>query len=86
MIGRIREFIIEELVLDDLDGDIGHDDDLLTSGLIDSLGVMRLVGFIQDEFAIEVSPEDVTIENFLTLATITRYIARSSADGERDRV
>ena len=76
-IGLIREFIAEELVLDELEDEIGHDEDLLTSGMIDSLGVMRLVGFIQDEFEISVPPEDVTIENFLTLATISNYIARN---------
>lgn len=86
MIGLIREFIVEELVLDDLDGDIGDDDDLLTTGLVDSLGVMRLVGFIQDEFAIEVPPEDVTIENFLSLATISSYIARNAVETERGQV
>ncbi len=76
-IGLIREFIAEELVLDELEDEIGHDEDLLTSGMIDSLGVMRLVGFIQDEFEISVPPEDVTIENFLTLATISNYIAKN---------
>lgn len=85
-IGLIREFISDELVLDELDGEIGHDQDLLTSGLIDSLGVMRLVGFIQDGFAVDVPPEDVTIENFLTLATICEYLSRCGAEVEGSRV
>ncbi len=79
----IREFIADELIVDDLDAGIGNDEDLLTSGLVDSLGVMRLVGFIQDEFSIDVPPEDVTIENFLSLSKISNYIAiRSQFDAE----
>ena len=78
----IREFITDELVLDELDDEIGPDQDLLTSGLIDSLGVMRLVGFIQDEFAVQVPPEDVTIDNFLSLATISTYVTKSGSGSD----
>jgi len=85
-LGPIRDFITDELVLDELDEDIGEQQDLLTSGLIDSLGVMRLVGFIQDEFAVDVPPEDVTIDNFLTLATICDYLSRRATKTGRGPV
>ena len=48
--------------------------DLLTSGLIDSLGVMRLVAHIESHWDITISPGDVTLENFCTVNTIVDYV------------
>jgi acyl carrier protein len=67
----IREYIISDL----LDGQaVGDGDDLLLSGLVDSLGVMRLVTFLEDTFATTVPPEDVTIDNFANIDSIAAYI------------
>ena len=63
--------------------ELGEDTDLLTSGILDSLGVMMLVGFIETEIGVEVPPEDVTIENFRTIASIDDYLMRrGAADAE----
>ena len=53
---------------------LNNDDDLLLSGLIDSLGVVRLIAFIEQTFDTHIPPEDVTIENFGTVQSIADYI------------
>ena len=70
----LARFIASELLGDD-SHHVGEHDDLLTSGLIDSLGVMSLIFFIEQELGLEVPPEDVTIENFLSIETIDRYLS-----------
>ena len=50
------------------------DDDLLGEGLIDSMGVMWLVAFIEEKFGINVPLEDVTINNFRTIDLIDAYL------------
>lgn len=70
---QLIEFISREFLSDD--AELGNEDDLLTTGLIDSLGVMRLVSFMETEFCITVPPQDVTIENFLSVRTIAEYVA-----------
>ena len=52
------------------------EDDLLGSGLIDSMGVMRLVGFVEETFNIKIPPEDIVIENFMDVNAITNYVKR----------
>jgi acyl carrier protein len=69
----------KELLADQDDIDIQEDDNLLLSGLIDSLGIMRLITFIEQEFQVKVQPEDVTIENFSTIKIISDYLARHGA-------
>ena len=49
-------------------------DDLLGSGLIDSMGVMRLVSFVEETFNIKIPPEDIVIENFMDVKAITKYV------------
>lgn len=71
---RLTQFITVELLSDRGLMTLNGDDSLLTSGLIDSLAIMRLVNFIEDEFDVEVMPEDVTIENFQTVNVIANYV------------
>ena len=48
IIESLRQFITVQL-LNNPDMQIANDDDLLISGLLDSLGIMRLIGYIEDE-------------------------------------
>lgn len=52
---------------------VSDDDELLLSGMIDSLGVMSLVSFIEQTFVIEIPFGDVTIENFATIRAMADY-------------
>ena len=55
---------------------IGVDDDLLGTGLLDSLSVMSLVYHIEEDLGISIPAEDVLIENFGSLSAIDRYVGR----------
>lgn len=70
----IRDYITDELLFGLDDVELADDDNLLLSGLLDSLGIMRLVAFLSEEFEAEIPPEDVTIEHFMTISHIARYL------------
>jgi acyl carrier protein len=70
----LRRYISQELLSDRNGVVVGDDDDLLGSWAIDSVGMMALVLFIEDEFMLAVPPEDVTIENFVSIAAIDAYL------------
>jgi len=55
-------------------GEIKEDDDLLSSGLIDSLGILTLVSFMEEQFSIEIPSEDVVYENFNSIESMSRYL------------
>ena len=77
-IDTLRDFIRTRLA-----GDpglaIAADEDLLLSGLVDSLGVMRLTAFIEETFGLDVPPADVTLAHFGSLQQITAYLAARQA-------
>lgn len=72
---EISRFITEELINDPDFDELGVQEDLMGSGLIDSLGMIRLVGFIETTYNIQVPVEDLTIENFKSLETINNYLS-----------
>ena len=47
---------------------------LLRRGVIDSLGVMELVGFVEEQFGVAVPPQDVTQQHFGTVQGIADYV------------
>ena len=55
--------------------DLGGDDSLLSSGILDSLAIVKLLSFVEDEFDVEIADADFDPENFETLNTITKLIA-----------
>jgi acyl carrier protein len=62
--------LIQEDILNDLDLEIEADQDLLLSEILNSLNVILLITRLENMYGIDISPEDVTIENFGTLKRI----------------
>lgn len=70
----ILRYISAELLLGQENLDLDASDNILTTGLIDSLGIMRLIAFLEEEYELHVPPEDVTIEHFRTVQKIADYL------------
>lgn len=73
--------LIQELTpVPGLDADtIAASQDLLTGGLIDSLGLMTVVESVEKALGKRLPPADITIDNFNSLAAIERLQARLAA-------
>ena len=54
---------------------LNNDLDLLSAGIIDSLGILRMVAFMEEELGIKVPDEDVVFENFQNIQCMARYVA-----------
>lgn len=50
--------------------------DLIGSGILDSLGILQLVAYIDKVFGIEVPDEDVVYENFMSIDAIGNYLQK----------
>jgi acyl carrier protein len=74
----LKNFILAELLNGQNLVSLDDDEDLLISGLIDSLGVVRLINFIEQSLEMSIPPEDVTLENFQTVGCISKYLSQFS--------
>src|SRR5208283_3008271 len=70
---KIRTFILEKFPLA-RKRQLKDSDALLESGIVDSLGVLDLVHFIEREFSIAVADDDLVPENFRTIDRIVAFI------------
>ncbi len=71
----ILELLNEELSLDP-SVIIDEETDLLLTGLVDSLGVIQVVAWIEDELNVSIDPVDVTLENFQSAGRMIRFASR----------
>ncbi len=75
---KLLAFISSKLLNGTLIGDLQADEDLLSSGLVDSMGMMRLIAYIEEETGIQVPPEDMILENFMNVESIEKYLQSRS--------
>lgn len=66
------ELIVDEISLDP-DAPLDAQTDLLLTGLVDSLGVVQIVGWLEDRLAVTIEPTDVVLENFQTVERMVRF-------------
>lgn len=69
----LGSFILDELAKG-RKGSISPRDDLLGEGIIDSLGILQLVAFIEERFNLAIADEDVVIENFQSVEALSTYV------------
>ena len=54
---------------------VPDDESLTGAGVLTSLGIFRLVAFVEGTFSVSIDDEDITDENFHSINTIERMIA-----------
>lgn len=72
----LLKYIQEQLLNNELDEALDATDDLLGDGILDSLGMMKLILFIENEFGTKIPPQDMVIENFMTVSHISEYLSK----------
>ena len=58
---------------------LGAHDGLLTSGLLDSLAIVKLLSYLEEEFHVEIDDADFDPENFETISTIAGLVSNHGA-------
>lgn len=70
----VERFIVDELLVSDGRTKLDPDQSLVSSGVIDSLAILRLIAFLEEQFGIVVEDEEVVSENFETLNVIKAFV------------
>jgi acyl carrier protein len=78
----INDYISRELVQDASLLPLGNATSLLETGVLDSLSLLRLVGFIQERFGITVDDVDLLPENFDSVDAICAYLSSREGAGQ----
>ena len=71
---EVRQFFTQQLARD-LAG-VDDSTSLLQAGVLDSLGVMELVAFLQDQYGLTLDDDDLVPENLESVDAIVGFVAR----------
>lgn len=71
---KIKQFIVDEFMPDVAVDELDSDFDLLTGGVVDSLGLLQVVAWLETEFDVAVDESELGPESFRTVAAINDYI------------
>lgn len=71
----VREFVQREFMYDQ-HGELGEHDTLFPD-VVDSLGIMELVDFVEESYSVKIGQEELLVTNFSSLAALASLIERT---------
>ena len=78
----IERFISRELLRGDSGAPLEPHASLISTGILDSLALLKLILFIEEHFGIKVQDGDVIPGNFETIERITAFIQRNKREAK----
>jgi acyl carrier protein len=74
---QVKQFIVDEFMPDVSVDELGTDFDLLEGGVVDSLGLLKVVAWLESEYDIEVDDSELGPDSFRTPQAIATYVDES---------
>lgn len=71
---QIREFILRDLASAKGVSSFSDSESLMESGVIDSLGIFRLVAFLEEMFRVRIGDEEITHDNLKSVDSIEQLV------------
>ena len=72
-LSQIREFVINNFLFGDA-GRLTDDTSFMGSGIIDSTGMLELIGFLEETYGFKIKDEELTPENFDNVSLVARFV------------
>ena len=79
VIDRVRGFIIDNLGWEGSADELTDDLPLIQAGVLDSLGILTLVEFLESNYGITIEDREIVPANLGSLASIEQYVKSKSA-------
>ena len=76
---EIKAFIVDNYLFGDDDG-FENDSSFIKAGIIDSTGIMHLVSFLQEKYAVAIEDEELIPDNLDSIIKITAFIERKKQE------
>ena len=80
VVTELTEYIVKEVASRPPVEPVTPDYPIIEGGLVDSLGLFKVIAFIEERYPVRIPPEEILFENFATINDIVRLIeARAAA-------
>ena len=75
-LSKLTDFIKSDLARGKGATQLCETDDLVEAEIMDSLGIMKLILFLENNYSIKISDDDLTLENFTSIQSIDSLVQR----------
>ena len=73
---EIRQFVVNTLFLGVNEGQFSNQDSFIEKGLVDSMGILHLITFVQEKYAVPVLDEEIITDNWDSVHRIANFVER----------
>ena len=77
--GAVKTFILNEYLPGEDPAALTDTTALMTTGVLDSIAVLKVVTFLENQFGITIEPHEAVVENLNTLSDIGRFVISKKA-------
>jgi len=74
---RVKQFILDNFYLSE-SAALGDDTSLIAEGIVDSTGMLEVIGFLEREYGIAIRDDETTPENLETIGRIAVFVERKT--------
>lgn len=78
---QIKHYILTDIASDLSITELEDDEPLIESGIIDSLGILKILAFLDESLGLDLSSDQVKMENFKSIKTIREMVERQKGKG-----
>ena len=78
---KLKSYILEEFLAGEDPDELQESTALMTTGILDSIGTLKLVTFLENEFGIQLKPHETDAEYLNTIADIARLVRSRRGEG-----
>jgi acyl carrier protein len=77
---QIKQFIIENFLFAEDGYELGNDTSFMDEGIVDSMGTLELILFIEETFQITVEDDEIEPDNLDSVKNLCQFITRKSEE------
>lgn len=78
-VDKIKQYVLDEFLPGVGAEELDTDYDLRTNGVIDSLGLLRVVSWLESTYSIPMEDVEIVEQDFATVRSIAQFVSRHSA-------
>jgi acyl carrier protein len=71
---ELRQLVVNNLLFGQADGQVKDDDSFMDKGIIDSTGVLELVGLLEQQYDIKIEDEELLPRNLDSINNLSRFV------------
>jgi acyl carrier protein len=78
---QVRQYVMDNFLMGASPDELRDEDSFMAQHVIDSVGVLELISFLEQSFGIKVEDEEMVPDNLDSLSGVGRYLERKLGNG-----